>query len=400
MAFIVFNSAINLANGVAWIPSDIPSPIDNPQFCGRGNSSSYICNPESIISDETADWFDQTVSTFREETTNVECGSGTAGYQIASLWVNDIQMLNGESEETAAERFASEVHNLWGVGDARCDNGVLIFVTIGLRQIYISAGQKIHEVIGDNGIKSIITEMQNPMRDDNYNEGLRIGTNEVISQLNSGGSGGLSNDAKIVLGVVGGILGIIIIGACCLYCYNDSSHDRKIHAQQSSSKVKKALKKINEEYEHNKDQNPEDFQQIICPICLEDYGEDTKRLQCKHLFCTKCINQWFEKSKSCPVCRNTQRCINSKQLTKHKLNELSKQYPDHVNSSKIRKWNGDSNIMDMFLIVAILASPPSHTSHYSRPSNHSTFGGYGGGGGFSGMSFGGGGGGHGGGGGF
>lgn len=43
-----------------------------------------------------------------------------------------------------------------------------------------------------------------------------------------------------------------------------------------------------------------------CPICLEPlessiYARRTKT--CRHIFCGPCIETWFEKHKSCPVCK-------------------------------------------------------------------------------------------------
>ena len=42
-----------------------------------------------------------------------------------------------------------------------------------------------------------------------------------------------------------------------------------------------------------------------CPICLSDYLEDEEvmRLPCKHLFHSKCIQEWLELSQLCAICR-------------------------------------------------------------------------------------------------
>ena len=40
-----------------------------------------------------------------------------------------------------------------------------------------------------------------------------------------------------------------------------------------------------------------------CPICLEENLENII-LECKHIFCKKCIKKWFtSNSKTCPLCR-------------------------------------------------------------------------------------------------
>lgn len=43
-----------------------------------------------------------------------------------------------------------------------------------------------------------------------------------------------------------------------------------------------------------------------CSICICDYEKDSKVTEltnCKHLFCTPCIETWFQTSTSCPLCR-------------------------------------------------------------------------------------------------
>ena len=38
-----------------------------------------------------------------------------------------------------------------------------------------------------------------------------------------------------------------------------------------------------------------------CPICSDDIT-DRKALQCGHVFCTACIDQWFSNRPTCPMC--------------------------------------------------------------------------------------------------
>ncbi len=42
--------------------------------------------------------------------------------------------------EAATEAFAQRMHNTWGVGDATTQKGVLLFLSVVDRQIYISVG--------------------------------------------------------------------------------------------------------------------------------------------------------------------------------------------------------------------------------------------------------------------
>ncbi|XP_028323366.1 E3 ubiquitin-protein ligase RNFT1 [Gouania willdenowi] len=40
----------------------------------------------------------------------------------------------------------------------------------------------------------------------------------------------------------------------------------------------------------------------VCPICQGDYREP-RALICQHIFCDECIALWFNREKSCPLCR-------------------------------------------------------------------------------------------------
>ncbi|XP_033099553.1 RING finger and transmembrane domain-containing protein 2-like [Anneissia japonica] len=39
-----------------------------------------------------------------------------------------------------------------------------------------------------------------------------------------------------------------------------------------------------------------------CPICQDDYT-DPIQLQCKHIFCDECVSLWFDRERTCPMCR-------------------------------------------------------------------------------------------------
>jgi len=42
-----------------------------------------------------------------------------------------------------------------------------------------------------------------------------------------------------------------------------------------------------------------------CSICCDKlYTEKTKKLECKHIFHKKCLDEWLERDNRCPLCRN------------------------------------------------------------------------------------------------
>jgi len=41
-----------------------------------------------------------------------------------------------------------------------------------------------------------------------------------------------------------------------------------------------------------------------CPICQEEF-KDPIELSCKHIFCEECVSMWFDRERTCPLCRAT-----------------------------------------------------------------------------------------------
>lgn len=41
-----------------------------------------------------------------------------------------------------------------------------------------------------------------------------------------------------------------------------------------------------------------------CTVCCDKF-EDPVTMSCKHVFCEKCVGEWFERSRQCPLCRAT-----------------------------------------------------------------------------------------------
>jgi len=49
----------------------------------------------------------------------------------------------------------------------------------------------------------------------------------------------------------------------------------------------------------------------LCAICQEKMKSPVK-LSCTHVFCEDCVSEWFEREKTCPLCRASIRCAGNK----------------------------------------------------------------------------------------
>ena len=56
-------------------------------------------------------------------------------------------------------------------------------------------------------------------------------------------------------------------------------------------------------------ENVSEDEDTKCPICSEERESETTTFVCKHLYCQKCIVQWYRscvdegKEPTCPLCR-------------------------------------------------------------------------------------------------
>ena len=156
----------------AWSPNDILSPDTHPTFCHRYDvDASWICNPDDVLSNNVCNWFDETAW---EISKNNTCD----GFQVASAWINKMD-LNGESVESASKRFATTIHDNWGVGDPECQNGVLLFLSIEDRHAYISIGKGVEDLLTSGHIQNVIDVMKPYLKSEEYDEALTKGMEKM-----------------------------------------------------------------------------------------------------------------------------------------------------------------------------------------------------------------------------
>ena len=93
---------------------------------------------------------------------------------------------------------------------------------------------------------------------------------------------------------------------------------------------------------------------VTCSICLNKLNNSIE-LNCKHTFCRSCIKKWYEKSKSCPMCRDiiTISMDNNYNLRRKNhqfcVNSLKKMINDYGNCKSIEHQTDHFNKMFKFI---------------------------------------------------
>ena len=106
--------------------------------------------------------------------------------QIAIVIINSL-------EGTEKAQYATELAEKWGIGTKHKDNGILILVSKGDRQIFIATGRGVEEHLPDAICERIIQNKIKPaFKAGNYYGGLNASVDEMIARL----SGNFVNDEK------------------------------------------------------------------------------------------------------------------------------------------------------------------------------------------------------------
>ncbi|XP_014671697.1 PREDICTED: RING finger and transmembrane domain-containing protein 2-like [Priapulus caudatus] len=73
---------------------------------------------------------------------------------------------------------------------------------------------------------------------------------------------------------------------------------------QKTREMTAALQKFLQKSSYGTTPTKEDFSQTgsSCPIC-QDEVHDPIMLACKHIFCEECVSMWFDRERTCPMCR-------------------------------------------------------------------------------------------------
>lgn len=80
-----------------------------------------------------------------------------------------------------------------------------------------------------------------------------------------------------------------------------------------------------------------------CVICMEEYTNKTrKKLRCGHIFCADCINEWYKRKQTCPLCIKR---IVDRDLSRAKRTRNVKKY-----STYLLKFG----VLTSFLIIIII----------------------------------------------
>jgi hypothetical protein len=227
--------------------------------CGRpGVAHSVICDPEHILTKENKDVIEGRVIDI-EEKSQLEFGIAV----VQSMSVLESQI------DSEAKRYAESLHTTWGVGDEMNENGVVLFLAIDDRAVYISTGKGVKDKLTDLIVLNIIEHMRPFLKKGNYGEAIESAVVEMDLVMQNKSIGPSFFEKYGAFFIVFGIFGVF--GLYIMY---------EKREEENLKQGKLALEKLMNEVK-NADDNK--FQFDSCPICLEEFSIRRDPADMEHL---------------------------------------------------------------------------------------------------------------------
>lgn len=277
----------------SWHPSTVPDPTKLPHLTGRpGVVCSRVCDPDTILSDDTKDAIEGRIK---------RSVSDMAAVILSKMDAKFIKSCGGKEE--ASRQFAVRLHNQWGIGDRARNDGVLLFISLKDRVVFVSTGDGIKDRIDASVIQGVISNMRPLLRKEEYDAAIEKAIYTItdlvdgnvspeeflagVGESNSSQDEENSMEWKFFYGVLAAVL--IGLGIPWLFEYVNNRREEIARLEAESAM---------EEVFATDD--------ISCPRCLMRYNnkEDRGRvaLQCGHSFCCRCYQQQLQFNEKCCIC--------------------------------------------------------------------------------------------------
>lgn len=326
--------------------SDIPNPMLDPIKCGRpGVSKSAVCDPDKRLTKDIKDEI--------EGRMNILTNAQMAVVVINKMNLGDSLIHWDINIDKATETYARTLHDTWGVGKKETQNGILIFLSIYDRSLYISTGQGVSAKLSKPMLDTLINDVKDILRKGDYGQAIvnLIMQIEAALLMNKGNKhfwtslrgGSVTRTKPCDLCETSWFLIIMIVFFTALIYLMWYEYSVLHSYEQGQALLQKLMKDVNRMGDNQ-------YQATGCPICLEEFTTrngaavesknivstattaallstctdalitDTKpkapspskcavTVRCGHVFCQECLTSYLhschqeEGTKKCPLCR-------------------------------------------------------------------------------------------------
>lgn len=269
---LAFTGALTLvvtpATARAWGPEDLPNPQADPAgVCGRGGVASAVCDPDSVLSKKDADTVDGLVNFIEAGEhgfSKVSCSARGERTQIgAQLAVAVFRSMAGTGDlDARVKKFAKALHDRWGVGDAECQNGIVVVVVIDDRRVYVSTGRGVKHLLTDARVRIVLDRMKGALRMKKYGAALEKVVTDIGQVISGAGPAAAREDDDEGWGVMAFFAAIF--GGIFIWSARAASRRK-----DSYNRCRRILSRMDNDRSRARGNV---YEAVSCPICLEDFS--------------------------------------------------------------------------------------------------------------------------------
>jgi len=311
--------------GRRWTAWTYPNPTRDPVGCGRtAGDPGWVCDPDGVLGgDAGIASMDRLVADLREATGVAAGAAGAAvgkaddasagggrcrGFQVAVALMERVEGGDDGDAAAATRDMARGLHDAWGVGDARCENGVVLALATRDRGVYISTGRGARKALPDGQVRQVVQGMKPQLREGD----VRGAVEGALRALAAVASGEVRLEEPHWLWEWWPVVLFFGVVAAAWAWEALAAHRRRQWARcrQQLSAVEADRARV----------RAGSYEPTSCAICLEDFPAGTaerwrknepalpgvEHLRCGHAYHSPCITKWLERNASCPICRESQ----------------------------------------------------------------------------------------------
>jgi len=155
---------LNLSATNAYRVIDVPNPKNTNENC-------FVSNPDHILSDSAATVINKTAKHLKA-TVNVE---------VAVVAIDSIEGYVYDEFD-----FGVDLFNTWGIGDAKKNTGVLVFLVTNPHWIYIHTGDGMEGILNDAVCAEILQDsVYTLLKEENWDAGIVRCVNSIAEKVST-----------------------------------------------------------------------------------------------------------------------------------------------------------------------------------------------------------------------
>jgi hypothetical protein len=226
--------------------------MTSPEKCGReGVVKSAVCDPQNLLGISDKDLLEGKINEFDN-------------IQLAIAIIKNMEVASEDLIDETSRQYAVHLHNTWGVGDAQKQNGILIFLSIKDRVVYISRGNGFKDELNSIVIDLLVAHMRPFLQEGNYGKALEAALIEINLLINDSKNSQLKSIAtkqQFFQTLAYGLMACVF-GGFMYYAYRQQQYEENLRRGEKA--LNRLLKDVSNESDNR-------FKSSSCPICLEEF---------------------------------------------------------------------------------------------------------------------------------